>query len=135
MGGIKIVDLNMNDLQKKFGGKAKELANDKEKSAKLVKDAIVKAEKLEKTGPLEKLYDRLQLLFGIVKDWANGSYKDVPKGSIITIIIGLIYFLSPIDLWPDILPAGFVDDAFVLGLVIKQVNSDLEKYKIWKQNN
>lgn len=130
------MDIKLDDLQKKYGNKAREYAEDKEKTKKLLKDAVVKAENLDKSGPLNQLYERLMLLFGIVKDWSNGSYKDVPKGSIVMIIIGILYFLSPIDFIPDFIPVGgLVDDAFVVGLVIKQVNSDLDKYKVWKQNS
>lgn len=60
-----------------------------------------------------------------------GKYKEIPTGSIVAIIIALLYFVSPIDLIPDFLPGGLVDDALVLGLVFKQVKSDLDKYKEW----
>lgn len=126
------MEISLKDIQKKLGKKAREYANDKEKTAKLIIDASNKAERLDKSGPMEILYERLQLLFGIVKDWSNGTYKEVPKGSIVIIIIGLIYFLSPIDLISDFIPGGYVDDALVLALVFKQVSSDLEKYKDWK---
>lgn len=123
----------MEDLKKRFGGKAKEYAGDKRKTEKLLKDAHQKADGLEKSGPIDKLYQELQLLFGLLKDTINGSYKDIPKGSIVVIITGILYFLSPIDLIPDFIPfIGFSDDAFVLGLVFKQVKSDLDKYKKWK---
>lgn len=126
------MNFNMHKLKEKFGKKAKEYANDKKKTEKLINEAVLKADKLDKTGPLDQLYQRLQLLFGVVKDWKNGTYRHIPKGSIIIIIMGLLYFLSPFDLVFDLLPGGYFDDAFVLGLVIKQVNSDIEKYKKWK---
>ena len=129
------MNINMEDLKNKFGRKAKEYANDKEKTEKLLYDANRKAKKLDKSGPIDKLLQQLQLLFGLVKDSINGSYKDVPKGSIIIIIMGILYFLSPIDIIPDFLPFGYTDDAFVLSLVIKQVKSDIEKYQIWKLDN
>lgn len=130
------ININMNDLRNRFGKKAKVYANDVDKTERLLKDAHRKAESLEKSGPIDKFYRELLFLFGLVKDSINGSYKDVPKGSIIVIIMGILYFLSPIDLIPDFIPfIGFSDDAFVLGLVFKQVNNDLEKYKNWKFNS
>lgn len=101
----------------------------------MVNDAFVKAKKFEKKkGPLEEIWDSIQLLFGLIKDWASGDYKDVPIGSIILIIIGILYFVSPIDIVPDFFPGGIIDDAVVLGLVIKQLSSDLDKYYAWKEN-
>lgn len=126
--GAKFMNINFDDISNKFGKKAKEYSKDKKKTKKLLDEAI---EKAKKKGPLEEIWDNIQLLFGIVKDWISGNYKDVPIGSIIAIIIGLLYFVSPIDIIPDFIPGGLVDDALVLGLIIKQVKSDLDKYKEW----
>lgn len=129
------MNIDFEEVKKKFGKKAKEYANDKEKSKGLVNDAFKKAKKFEKKkGPLEEIWDNVQLLFGLIKDWASGEYKDIPMGSIVLIIIGLLYFVSPIDLVPDFIPGGIIDDALVLGLVIKQVMNDLDKYHLWKEN-
>lgn len=120
------MDIKFEDLKAKFGNKAKEYANDKQKTQKLVNDAIKKA---KKKGPLEEIWDNIQLLFQLVKDWSTGKYTQIPVKSIIAIIIGLLYFVSPVDLIPDFLPGGLIDDAFVLGLIIKQIKTDLDEYK------
>lgn len=128
------MDINFDDLSKMFGKKAKEYAGDKDKTSKLLRDAAKKANDLEKKkGPLEEIWDNIQLLFGMVKDWISGEYREIPVGSIVVIIMGLLYFVSPVDLIPDFIPGGLVDDALVLGLVIKQVKSDIDKYRVWKE--
>jgi len=117
----------------KSKSKAQEYINDPEKTKKLFEEAAKKANRVK--GPLDKIWEEIQLMFGIVKDWFSGEYKEVPVGSIIAIIGGIIYFVSPIDLVPDFIPAaGYLDDVFVLGLVINQVRSDLQKYKEWKES-
>ena len=117
----------------KSKSKAQEYINDPEKTKKLFEKAKEKANRVK--GPLDKIWEDIQLMFGIVKDWFSGEYKEVPVGSIIAIIGGIIYFVSPIDLVPDFVPAaGYIDDVFVLGLVINQVSSDLQKYKEWKES-
>lgn len=126
------MNINFDEVKEKFGGKAKEYSQDKKKAKKLLDEAVKKA---NKKGPLEEIRDNLQLLFGIVRDWISGDYKDIPVGSIIAIIIGLLYFVSPVDIIPDFIPGGLIDDAVVLGLVIKQVKSDLDKYKDWLDEN
>lgn len=86
-------------------------------------------------GALTNVWEQLQLLFSVSKDYANGSYTAIPKGSIIAITAALLYFISPLDLIPDLIPGlGFVDDAYIFGLVFKQVGKDLERYKKWKKS-
>lgn len=128
------MEITLDFLKKKIGKRAKDYANDKEKTKKLINDAVNKAERLEKSSPFDELIKTLKLLFSLIKDWMSGTYTDILKGSIIFIIIGIIYFVNPLDAIPDPLPGGYVDDAAVLGLVINQVKSDLDKYKNWKES-
>jgi uncharacterized membrane protein YkvA (DUF1232 family) len=117
-----------------YKNKAGDYFNNPKKLSDLLTQSTKKAQ--NHSGPLDEVWSKLQLMFGLIRDWANGSYRDVPKGSILAIIAGLIYFASPIDLIPDVIPViGFVDDIAVLGLIIKQISSDLDKYKEWKENN
>jgi uncharacterized membrane protein YkvA (DUF1232 family) len=130
-------EFNMNKIAEFFSqstNKAKEIVDDKEKTKKVLQEAMDLAEKIK--GPLEKVWDILKLMFWIVSDWILGKYKAVPIGSIIAIIAALIYLISPIDAIPDPIPViGYIDDVFVIGLVFAQVRADLEKYEIWKEAN
>jgi len=128
----KVINTFKNKEFLKWKTKAESYVDNKEKTKELLEVAMEKAEN-KKLGPIGELWDKLQLVFSLVKDWINGSYREIPKGTIITIIIGIVYFVSPLDIIPDIiLPLGFVDDAAVLGFIIKQVGSDLERYRVWK---
>jgi uncharacterized membrane protein YkvA (DUF1232 family) len=119
---------------KNFEKKAKEYVKRPEKTDLLLKDASKKAD--DKKGSLTEIWDNLQLLFELVSAWRKGEYKKIPTGSIVTIIASIIYFVSPIDLVPDFLIGlGIVDDAAVIAFVLKQITSDLEKFKIWRENN
>lgn len=119
---------------KKFEKKAKEYVKRPEKTDVLIKDATEKAD--DKKGSLTEIWDNLQLLFELVSAWRKGEYRKIPTASIVTIIASIIYFVSPIDLMPDFLVGlGIVDDAAVIGFVLKQITADLEKFKIWKETN
>ncbi|MBK5252462.1 MAG: DUF1232 domain-containing protein [Peptostreptococcaceae bacterium] len=110
---------------------AEETLKDKEKTKKIVADALDKAR--ETKGPFAELLDDIMLMFSMAADYVKGNYRNVPIGTIVVIIAGAIYLLTPIDVIPDFIPVvGYLDDAFVLGIVIKQARSDLEKYRIWK---
>jgi uncharacterized membrane protein YkvA (DUF1232 family) len=110
--------------------KAKEYFENPEKMKKLLEEGTKKAQGIK--GPLEEMVNMLKVLFSLVKDYLNGSYKVIPKASIIVIIGALIYFVSPFDFYLDFLPGGYVDDALVIGLAYKQIKADIEKYKVWK---
>ncbi|PWS30802.1 YkvA family protein [Pedobacter paludis] len=121
------------DFFKKSQNRATVILNDKTKAGETIQDALGKA--VTNKGELEGVWSKLLLLFAVSKDYVNGDYTEIPKRSIIAIVGGLVYFLSPIDVLPDFVPVlGFIDDIFVLNLVYKQVLKDLEKYKIWKES-
>lgn len=118
---------------KKSQGKASDILNDKNKASETIKEALGKA--VTNKSDLEGVWAKMLLLFAVSKDYVNGDYTEIPKRSIVAILGGLIYFLSPIDVVPDFVPVlGFIDDIFILNLVYKQVIKDLEKYKTWKDN-
>lgn len=118
---------------KKYESKANVYFEDKDKAEDLLKNAMKKAN--DTKGTLEDVWEKLQLLFEIIRAWIKGEYKEIPKGSIIMIIAAILYFVSPIDIIPDwILGIGLIDDVAVIAFVYKQVSSDLEKFKIWKEN-
>ncbi|WP_370635375.1 YkvA family protein [Pedobacter sp. Leaf170] len=119
------------DFFKKSENKASVLLNNKSKAKQTINDALGKA--VTNKGDLEGVWSKLLLLFAIAKDYVNGHYTEIPKRSIISILGGILYFLSPIDIIPDFIPVlGFIDDVFILNLVYKQVLKDLEKYRAWK---
>lgn len=119
---------------KKYESKANDYMNDKEKADGLLKEAMKKAN--NKKGALSEVWEKLQLLFDIFRAWIKGDYKEIPTKSIIMIIAGILYFVSPIDLIPDfIVGLGLVDDAAVIGFVIKSISDDLESFKEWKEQN
>lgn len=120
------------DFFKKSESKASVILKDKSKASDTIKEALGKA--VTNKGELEGVWAKMVLLFAIARDYVNGNYTEIPKRSVVAILGGLIYFLSPIDVVPDFIPVlGFIDDVFVLNLVYKQVLKDLEKYKIWKE--
>ena len=124
---LKLVDQNFNASK----NKAEELLKDKDKEKEKINQAFEKAN--INRSQLEEVWNNLQLLFSVVKDYLNGNYKEIPTGSMVAILACLLYFLSPIDLIPDFIPLiGYIDDVFVIALVIDQVHSDLKKYEDWK---
>jgi uncharacterized membrane protein YkvA (DUF1232 family) len=118
-------------IYQSFSKTAQHLVNDQGKTLLKLQEAVLKATKNK--GSLSKIWSELQLLFSLVKDYASGDYRNVSKGSIIAVLAGLLYFISPLDLIPDFIAGlGFVDDAYILTLIYRKISKDLEKYERWK---
>ncbi len=92
--------------------------------------------KLKKVPIVGKKLSVVPMLVSLVRSYVRGDYRDIPIGSIIAIVSALIYFVSPIDLFPDGIPGlGYVDDAAVIALVWNMVEDDVEEYKKWQVEN
>lgn len=90
--------------------------------------------KFKKKGPLKKYIDVVKNLFFMLKDYKNGNYREVPWHTIGSIVLVLLYVLNPLDIIPDFIPGfGFIDDAGVLALALKLIQSDFDNYMAWRQ--
>jgi uncharacterized membrane protein YkvA (DUF1232 family) len=118
----------------KTRSKAEEYAGDPGKSGKLVADAMQKASTQDHShGPLAGVWNNLTALFRLLQAYSRKEYTDIPWGSIVMVVVAIIYFVSPIDLVPDFLPvAGYIDDATVIAFVIRQIKADLDKFTAWE---
>lgn len=125
-------DQDLISEKKKFDLKAKEYIDNPKKTDGLLMRAISKAN--DKKSTLSQVWEKLQLLFELVKAWTKGDYRKISTSSLLTIIGAIIYFVSPIDFVPDFIAGlGIIDDAAVIAFTVKQVSTDLEKFKEWKE--
>jgi len=114
----------------KMKQKAEDVIEDPDQVKKVAEGAWEKAKKLKE--PLAEVWEQLKLMIQMVKSWIAGEYKEVPTTSIIAIVAGLMYLLSPIDLIPDFIPVlGYLDDLFVIGVVFTQVAKDIKLFEQW----
>ena len=101
--------------------------------------AVVKNEqdidkKMAGQKALKALLEHGRLILSMVKDYFTGAYREVPYWAIGAASLALIYVLSPVDAIPDIIPGlGYMDDATVLAFCIKLIETELGRYKEWKQ--
>lgn len=85
-------------------------------------------------GPLADIASDVTVLFDLIKDYADGSYREVPKRTVFAAAVALLYVLNPFDLIPDFVPGvGYVDDSAILMLVIQSVRADIDEYRTWTQ--
>lgn len=121
--------IDFEQILKNLDGMANAIYVDNHRLKKLLKAA---REKAEGNKQLSELWQDIKILLELVKDWMKGEYKELTKSTILLIIGSLIYLVNPIDLIPDFLVGGFIDDLAVLGYVIKKIADELNAYKTWK---
>jgi uncharacterized membrane protein YkvA (DUF1232 family) len=79
---------------------------------------------------LKAYLEDLKLAYQMLRD----PHFQLERDKKITLGIALLYIVSPIDLIPDSMPfLGLLDDVLVAGYAIKQVASELERYKKTRQ--
>lgn len=98
---------------------------------KKLKSWLIRWRRLPFLGPLaEDLLTALDL----ARDYSRGVYRSIPRGSVLALILGLAYALSPVDLLLDVIPvAGLLDDAALLALLLEfGIAGDLTRYRAWR---
>ncbi len=116
-------------ISKIFEGFKKDYSQE---DAEKVMDNQSKIEQIMQNETLNKYIDDVKLYFKMLADIFTGKYKQIPVGTIAAIVGTLLYVLSPVDLLPDFLPGGFVDDAGIVALCLSFTKRDLEEYKAFK---
>lgn len=78
---------------------------------------------------LDDVKDDILLLCNYVKDIATGRYKGYKTWNLTVIIAALLYIISPVDVIPDFLVGGFVDDIGIIAWALGKMSSELDAYK------
>ena len=85
-----------------------------------ISDAEIRAERFRNNSKIRPLWDRIQMMFEIVR------HPELWGKSKVVLWVGaaLIYLVTPIDLIPDIIPViGLSDDAAAILFTINRVSS------------
>jgi uncharacterized membrane protein YkvA (DUF1232 family) len=108
-------------------------AQDRNKARNLIEKAISKAYRNKEQ--LKSIWDSLISLCRMIRAWSRGEYKALPWTTIVMGLAAAFYFLDPLDLVPDFIPGvGYLDDAVVLGFVVRSIQTDLGKFLNWESS-
>ena len=117
-----------------FEGKrqeAEKMADQPDKVEHLLKRLESKLRSIPKLGGALASIPQLGML---INSWVRGDYREIPIGSIVAALVAVIYFVTPVDLVPDVIPViGHLDDAAVVGFTLHMIGTDLDEYMEWRQ--
>ena len=131
--GYTFTEKQANDVLQRNYAASEEILNDEDKLERLFQ----RLEKKLKIVPVVGgTLAEIPIMASLIKSYVKKEYTDIPIGTIIAVISALIYFVSPIDIIPDNIPGvGYIDDGVVIAVCLKMVDSDLQEYKIWREQN
>lgn len=129
----KIDEEKTTEFYEKSSAEAEDILKDEDKMERFLQ----KLEQKLKTVPVAgNALAYVPLMMSLVRSYVKKEYTDAPITTMISVVVALIYFLSPIDLIPDNIPgAGYIDDAVVVSGCIALIRTDLEDYRIWRKEN
>jgi uncharacterized membrane protein YkvA (DUF1232 family) len=78
---------------------------------------------------LSEVKDTLLLIRDYLHDVTTGTYKEYEVKKLVIIVAAIIYVVTPIDMLPDFMPPGLIDDISILAWAVKQAASELSRYK------
>ena len=103
-----------------------------QKLNQLLDRALKKSE--GRRGRLAEVWDSLRACLRLLRAYANGSYREIPWDSLVSIVAAVIYFVMPLDMIPDfILSFGLIDDVALIGWILSTVKSDVDRFIAWEE--
>jgi uncharacterized membrane protein YkvA (DUF1232 family) len=107
--------------------------NDKLGVLGLLQKSLLKVQDIAASSNISvvRLLNHYIILFSeLIKAYVAGSYKKLPAITLVKIVAVLIYFVSPFDFIPDVLPlVGFTDDLAVVLWVGKSIKNELDEFE------
>ena len=118
------------EIEKRYG-EAETLLQDEDKLGAFLESLEAKLRKVPGAG---KELATIPLMAAMLRSYWKKEYTQVPTGTLLSILGALLYFMSPIDLIPDVIPGlGYLDDAAVVALCWKWVAADVRAYEQWRE--
>ena len=118
-----------------FGEKADALAKQPEKLKQVLGKVAEKIRDLSHNPKVQKLIEPISIFIRMIKAHFNGSHK-VSGGTLGLIVLGLVYFISPVDIIPDFLGFfGYADDLSVILAIFARLKDEVEEFLDWERTS
>lgn len=114
-----------------FAGKAVDMLKRKPKTLAFLAIVITRFSHVGPARSLATFHAAVRMLWYSVK----GGYPHLPWKLAVALLGGLLYFVTPVDVVPDVIPfLGFADDAFILDMIFKLAANDISQFQAWESS-
>lgn len=114
--------------------KAEKIAGEKSKLRLLIHMVSEKIQALRHHPNVEAAIIPLMISKRMVQAHMNGQYK-VSVKTLGLLVLGMVYFASPMDFIPDFFPlVGYTDDLSVLLAVFHSIKNEIEAFVSWEES-
>ena len=126
----------MNKRVLKIFRQARRLINEQSQVKELIWQVSQKLQNINGSNKqINELMEYVQLFVRMIKRSITGEYSAFSHKTLLSLVFGLLYFVTPMDVVPDFIPLlGFSDDLSIVYFIIKNFKSDIEAFKVWELN-
>ena len=80
--------------------------------------------------------DQINIVVRMVRAYAKGEYRAISGKTLLRMVAVLVYFVSPLDFIPDVLPVlGMTDDIALILWLVSSISDDINRFTEWERNH
>lgn len=114
--------------------KAESIAANRDKLKELLHKVSKKLAEVSEIPAVKESKSQIEVVFRMVKAYYSKEYRGISSTTLGLLVLGLFYFVLPVDFIPDFIPViGYVDDLTVLATIFNSVNTDIQKFLEWER--
>ena len=123
-----------NKVKNAYQTKADSIASNRDKIKGLLHSVSEKMKEIAQNPAVKESIGQFEVAFRMVKAHVTNEYKGISNRTLGMLVLGLLYFVLPLDFLPDFIPViGYVDDLTVIVAIFKSLSSDIEKFLEWER--
>ncbi len=118
-----------------YMGKAQKVAGEEGQLKKLIKSTGERMEMAAHHPTVQSAIEPLRVFVRMLIAHKNQQFN-ISNKTLGLIVLGLVYFVTPVDIIPDFLPVlGYADDLSVLIAVYNSVKHEVEAFIQWEKTS
>lgn len=113
--------------------KANQIAGEDSKLQKLLKNVGERLNAVSQNPKVQTALEPILIFKRMIQAHRSGKFK-VSSKTLGLIVLGLVYFVTPLDIIPDFMPIlGFTDDLSVILAVFNSVKHEVQDFLNWEK--